>query len=406
MVKRYAGGVISATAAAPNSVTAAGIWNLSEMTQSVAANIWPLAGMPKIDYILVGGGGGGGGRSGSTLTRAGGGAGAGGYITANSVAVFSGTTYVINIGAGGAVNKGQGNDSTFYSQLAYGGGGGGNNNGTATQANASGAIGGSGGGAGTFATSTVPSAGTAIDPAQGNNGGSGVAAAGTTSGAAGGGGGAGQDGAPGNFGNATVGPYGGDGILTTIAGDFQGIVSTTLSNSTINITGVTSGRLFVGSYLTSLAINGAIVSFGNGSGGTGTYVISNVASSSATGISINSSQLYVAAGGGGGGKAAGTGPRPGGNGGLGGGGIGGTGAATVAAGAGSTNTGSGGGGGAAPAATTTDGPGGAGGSGVLYIRYPVSYAAATTTGNPTVYTSGLYRIYRFTQSGSITFNNA
>jgi hypothetical protein len=47
--------------------------------------------------------------------------------------------------------------------------------------------------------------------------------------------------------------------------------------------------------------------------------------------------------------------------------------------------------------------GGNGGSGVVIISCPDSVALATTTGSPTVTTSGGYRIYEFTGSGSITF---
>jgi hypothetical protein len=47
------------------------------------------------------------------------------------------------------------------------------------------------------------------------------------------------------------------------------------------------------------------------------------------------------------------------------------------------------------------GDGGAGGSGVCVIR---SFTAAiSTTGSPSVTTSGSYTIYRFTGSGTITF---
>jgi hypothetical protein len=68
-------------------------------------------------------------------------------------------------------------------------------------------------------------------------------------------------------------------------------------------------------------------------------------------------------------------------------------------GAGTANTGGGGGG-----AGGSGGLGGAGGSGVVIIRYPDSYPAATsTTGSPTITVSGGYRIYRFTGSGTITF---
>jgi hypothetical protein len=47
--------------------------------------------------------------------------------------------------------------------------------------------------------------------------------------------------------------------------------------------------------------------------------------------------------------------------------------------------------------------GGNGGSGVVIVRYPDTFGAATsTTGSPTITTSGGYRIYKFTSSGSIT----
>jgi hypothetical protein len=49
------------------------------------------------------------------------------------------------------------------------------------------------------------------------------------------------------------------------------------------------------------------------------------------------------------------------------------------------------------------GIGGTGGSGIVIVRHPDTDAAATTTGSPTVTTSGGFRIYTFTGSGSITF---
>ena len=63
----------------------------------------------------------------------------------------------------------------------------------------------------------------------------------------------------------------------------------------------------------------------------------------------------------------------------------------------SVNTGGGGGG----QYTNT---GGNGGSGIVMIRYPNTYNAATaTTGTVTVYNIGGYRIYKWTSSGTITF---
>jgi hypothetical protein len=48
--------------------------------------------------------------------------------------------------------------------------------------------------------------------------------------------------------------------------------------------------------------------------------------------------------------------------------------------------------------------GGNGGSGIVIIRYPDTLpAASTTTGSPTITTTGGYRIYKWTGSGSITF---
>jgi hypothetical protein len=60
---------------------------------------------------------------------------------------------------------------------------------------------------------------------------------------------------------------------------------------------------------------------------------------------------------------------------------------------GTSNTGGGGGSGS-----------GFGGSGVVIIRYPDTFAAASaTTGSPTITVAGGYRIYKYTSSGSITF---
>jgi hypothetical protein len=74
----------------------------------------------------------------------------------------------------------------------------------------------------------------------------------------------------------------------------------------------------------------------------------------------------------------------------------------VVAVAGTPNTGGGGGGGAASTGVSRNG--GLGGSGVVVIRYPDSYAAATsTTGSPVIDVSGGYRTYTFINTGTISF---
>lgn len=68
------------------------------------------------------------------------------------------------------------------------------------------------------------------------------------------------------------------------------------------------------------------------------------------------------------------------------------------------NTGGGGGGAAYGVTSPNRGQGGNGGSGVVIIRYPNIFDAATsTTGSPTITTHQNYRIYKFTASGTITF---
>ena len=68
--------------------------------------------------------------------------------------------------------------------------------------------------------------------------------------------------------------------------------------------------------------------------------------------------------------------------------------------AGTANTGGGGGGTQNPGGNA----GGTGGSGIVILRYPDTFRAATsTTGSPTITVAGGFRVYQFTASGSITF---
>ena len=125
----------------------------------------------------------------------------------------------------------------------------------------------------------------------------------------------------------------------------------------------------------AVGANGTNTNGGNGGAGT---------ASSITGSSV------TRAGGGGGGTNGGTA----GAGGNGGGGAGSTGQGT----AGTANTG-GGGGGSERSPTSN---GGAGGKGVVILSVPTASYSSTTTGSPTVTTSGSNTIMQFNGSGSYT----
>jgi len=122
-----------------------------------------------------------------------------------------------------------------------------------------------------------------------------------------------------------------------------------------------------------------------GNGGVGGVGVSN---------SITGSAVYYAGGGGGGG---GTSIKTGGAGGNGGGGNGGS------AGAGQSGTNNyGGGSGGGGQSGGADQDSGTGGSGVVIISVPTVNYSGTTTGSPTVTTSGSNTIVKFTASGSYT----
>jgi len=138
----------------------------------------------------------------------------------------------------------------------------------------------------------------------------------------------------------------------------------------------------------------AAASTSGGGGGAGAVGGAGTGGTSGTGgvgvaSTITGSSLYYAGGGGGGG--AGTG-------GAGGTGGGGTGNSGTPGGAGTVNTGGGGGG----AGGSSSAVGGAGGSGVVILSVLTANYTGTTTGSPTVTTSGSNTIIKFTASGSYT----
>ena len=111
------------------------------------------------------------------------------------------------------------------------------------------------------------------------------------------------------------------------------------------------------------------------------------------GTGVSSSIDAAATTRGGGGSGGGPAARPG--------GAGGGGASsypTGGGGNGTANTGGGAGGGA----FSNPRPGGNGGSGIFILRVPTSFYPGTTTGSPTVTTSGSDTIIKFTGSGSYT----
>ena len=140
--------------------------------------------------------------------------------------------------------------------------------------------------------------------------------------------------------------------------------------------------------------NGAQV--GGGGGGAAEAGNTDGGGYGGDGLSSSITGSAVDRGGGGGGHNASPGPNPT-PGGTGGGGAGGYDGTPSGAGAGTVNKGTGGGG-----AGGSGQAGGAGGSGVVILRVATSAYSGTTTGSPTVSTSGSDTIMVFNGNGSYT----
>jgi len=259
-----------------------------------------------------------------------------------------------------------------------------------------------GGGAGGFRTSTqTATIGTVITVTVGDGGAGGVSTSGLkgTSGSdssisgsglstitsTGGGGGGTSSNTAGQKEGVNGGSGGGGASPDSPAGSVSGGTGNTPSTSPSQGNNGGTG----GTDATTWRVGGG----GGGAGATGgNHVGGTNAGSGGTGTanSITGSSVTRAGGGGGGSNSA---SFPAGTGGTGGGGAG----ATSGAGTGGTaNTGGGGG------SSGSSGNGGAGGKGVVILSVPTANYSSTTTGSPTVTTSGSNTIMQFNGSGSYT----
>ena len=293
-----------------------------------------------LEYMVVGSGGGGGG------TYGGSGGGAGGYRVGTYAEVSASEVYTITVGAGGAAAPTQPQSGGVGSE------------GPASELSnpSTGTINSHGGGRGVSYRAPLQGSPLVQNGGDGASGGGGSEAPSLPGGSGG----------TGNLPSVapSQGNDGGDGIVGSAGGG--------------------GGASQAG----QTAQNTPLVP-GGGKGGDG-------GANSITGSSV----YYAGGGGGSGGPGRGAGA-----GGNGGGGAGANGAyasplPNSAGVSGTTNTGGGGGGAAydiQPGQTS-----GAGGSGVVVIKVPTKFYPGTSTGSPTVTTSGPYTVLKFTGNGSYT----
>ncbi len=200
------------------------------------------------------------------------------------------------------------------------------------------------------------------------------------------------------LGNLPRGVGGGFGIgaAGTSAKNGGGSVSTTVAGPGGDATGGENGMYAGGAGFYSATASLRAAGGGAGAGAVGSAGASGVGGNGGAGraSSITGTSVTRAGGGGGSRPTTATGQGAGGSGG------GGAAAYNATATSGTVNTGSGGGGASSNGTTQFSG---AGGSGIVILRHSTIYPQATTTGSPTITTSGGFRIYEFTGSGSILF---
>lgn len=215
-----------------------------------------------------------------------------------------------------------------------------------------------------------------------------------------GGGGAGQVTAssftaiPSNVFTIYIGGGGAPGVGAASSGSSSSItgVATAIGGNGGGSTGGTSGNGYPGGSNGSGGGGGSTSAGSAGGGGGG----SGGNGGAGTNSVITGSSAYYGGGGGGGGNYGG------GSGGSGGGGNGGyeaPGGSGASGTAGLVNTGSGGGGGGLNSVTYGSA---AGGSGICIFSLPTANYSGTTTGSPTIFTSGSNTILKYTSSGTYT----
>jgi hypothetical protein len=230
-------------------------------------------------YLIVAGGAGGGSNGNS------GGGGAGGLLTGSGTTIDTNSTYVVTVGAGGAINT-NGVNSAFsvVSTTAIGGGAGANS--AANGSNGGSGGGGSGGGAGATTGGTGTSG-------QGNAGGSAPIATGPAFGAGGGGGSS----AVGANGTGSTGGNGGAGTEYPVSsGTYYAGGGGGGSNTGLGSGGTGGGG--AGSVLSvSFSVAGTANTGGGGGGGTSSSYASGAAGGSGVVIISYAGATQLMAGG-------------------------------------------------------------------------------------------------------------